>query len=432
MLDLRRLEFTHKLPDRRFEWLHAARPDGTLFVGRGEPGHAVMVYRPGAPDDRRLLKVRHVLLRGKGEGAFGVSGDGSVWAETAEHGIARFDGAAWRPVDPLKGQRDLSLVLPGAEGYTALAFSGGAALITPDGVRQGRHLRELIEQHPKDVAAGFSGAGAHCRKAAIGRNGGIAVDRDGNVWYLDRSWLSVFVGGHWRALRKELPRGRLGEMSVDYLCPVGDGRQVYIADFRLDQGRAVCAQVKDGRLVFTPAQRPRARHELFLNVREPNGALWIASYKVGRSGRFVYSGGPRAYRFTDAGKAQEVKGHGWARLCDHSGNVWLGSGDSLRVWRAGKVTQPPRVPRMTTSSRMFSDRPGSVFVWTAHGLHHLAALDPDRPAEFTHRGQYTPEGLDEHVWRAACSRLGYIVAYTDGRDERGVPHRRLHLIALPR
>ena len=432
LLDLRKLAFVDKLPDRRFQWLHAARPDGTLFVGRGEPGGAVMVYRPGAPDDRRLLKVRHVLLRGKGEGAFGVSGDGSVWAETAEHGIARFDGAAWRPVDPLKGQRDLSLVLPGAGGRAVLAFSGGAALITPDGVHRARHVHELIEQHPKAVAAAFSGAGAHCRKAAIGRNGGLAADPDGNIWHFDGSWLSVFAGGRWLSLRKELRRARLGEMSIDYICPVGDGREVYIADFRLDQGRAFCARVKDGRLVFTPAQRPAARQELFLNVREPNGALWIGSYKLGRSGQFYYSGGARAYRVTGGGKAQEVKGYGWARLCDRSGNVWLGSGDSLRVWRAGKITRPPRVPRMTTGSRMFSDRPGSVFVWTPYGLHHLVALDPNRPADFTHRGQYTPQGLDEHVWRAACSRLGYIVAYTDQRDERGRPRRRLHLIDLPK
>ena len=117
---------------------------------------------------------------------------------------------------------------------------------------------------------------------------------------------------------------------------------------------------------------------------------------------------------------------------DRAGNVWLmkshvGKGNRFQIWRNGQIVEQPDFPGADTVHGLFSDKPNSIYAWSAIGLHHLVANPSADNYRFTLRQTYALPALPSPLLNPRYSELGYVVASISTG-----PSRRMYLIHLPR
>src|SRR5207237_7329727 len=96
-------------------------------------------------------------------------------------------------------------------------------------------------------------------------------------------------------------------------------------------------------------------------------------------------------------------------------NVWLAAMDKghplshFWVWREGQVVQELTIPNADAMQTIFSDRPGSVFVCTGLGLHHLVAEDDGMGKPFQLQQTYTFPSVSSTLFSCPYSDLAGLV-----------------------
>ena len=170
-------------------------------------------------------------------------------------------------------------------------------------------------------------------------------------------------------------------------------------------------------------------HELAGVVRDREGALWISADQPMPPQRWRRTS---AVRLDQTGMRQQIEIEGWPLLADQAGNVWLGGNryrsdppDSLWLWCRGRIVQKLQIPAKAEKDPMFSDRPGSVYVWTAAGMIHLTADAPDY-ASYRVAAVYPVREVRGTIHGVAYSSYGCLAAVTF-TDE---PRRRYHIFLL--
>ena len=231
-------------PDSRFGILGSALADGTIFMSGGE---LVGVCRPGAKDDRHLLKAdAHQVDQ------VDVGPDGTVWADLWEKGIHTFKGKEWEPVKGLDEFRWAHWLAAGRDG-TALVRIRKAAFVNKGEVHVGEDLRTVIQQHTADAAVAFCSLSAAIYGG--GEGGGVVADKAGHIWLLDDRHLGVLVKDQW--LEPAAADG-IDPAKIKHMALAGDASRVYLTYDEYDaKGRnSFFGEVKDGRLVFAPRRTP--------------------------------------------------------------------------------------------------------------------------------------------------------------------------------
>lgn len=462
LLDIDAKKITQPMPDPRMFWLHAVKSDGTVFVGRSQPGQAlsapVMAFNPSARDDRSVLSSERLELAGS-QRAW-VSSDGEIWAEVPRRGLLKFDGKQWDEVvgapaqevreepEPSDGKdvrgtrrapadvwpgvlRDIRSFLPGNSGAVIINADRSWLLLVEDKLVQRSSAQGLIAECAADIIRFYKGG----RDAALL---GVVPDGHGNIWLrTDMRHLSVLVNGQWLDATGTLKEAgsRMGEAEYVGLC--GNGGRVYVTDFMLahDGGSSHFGEVKDGRVRFSPAPHATEPSFLHLNVRDDSGALWVPGSVRVAGGTADWIRGQVALRVMEQGIAQELPNAGWAKLKDESGNVWLGAirgkdEHTFNIWRDGKIVHTLAVPGASEHSALVSDKPGSVYVWTGTGLRHLVAKDPTQPGAYSLGALHAVKGIEGSEQGVTLSRLGFLAVTT--YSDRGGPRRYyLYVVRLP-
>lgn len=235
--------------------------DGTLFVvdtgGRGisavrADGSAQPV--PLAAPDGSDVELSYPT-------GLAVAPDGTLWlSDTTAHRVLRIDpqGRATVAVGAAEGRLEPSFAGDGGPGTEArLAYPGGVAL-GPDGslyIADGgnRRVRRLLPDGTIETVAGngrrrFSGDGGPATEAGIGSPRGVAVDRDGNLYFTAAHRLRrVSRGGTITTVAGMDRRGCAGDggpatdarLSLPIGVAIGPGGVVYVADHQNHLIRAV-------------------------------------------------------------------------------------------------------------------------------------------------------------------------------------------------
>jgi hypothetical protein len=99
LLDTRQRKFVDQLPEGRFFWLHAVQQTGRIFTGARAPTQSlkpIMVYTPGAGDDRLVLNADTIPLASVAyaSDSFCIASDGSVWTGDYSDQLIRFDASS--------------------------------------------------------------------------------------------------------------------------------------------------------------------------------------------------------------------------------------------------------------------------------------------------------------------------------------------------
>ena len=448
------------MADERFGWLHAALPDGTVFATNYAPGYHESVLtacKSEAEDDRALIECRSVRM----QHVFCVASDGAIWAKIPDRAadddkrpwdgaVQRFDGAAWEPVEPLRGIADVQSLHAGRNGEIFATLSRSRHfLLVGDQLCSARDLEAFIASHREQFAKAFFMGGHPSRQAPP-----LLADKSGNIWRIERrrdnDAFRVLAGDKWIDAAALLPRPNGKEqdrrpLRIDYVAPVGDGSAVYITGSSLSEEGASSwyAEVLDDTIAFTPAPRLYMANPqlLDLRVRDQEDALWLGSMNaVANPGGGYQLHGQIAYRMLDDFRHETVLDSGWPMLCDRSGCVWLGQAwqkkmSLFNIWHRGKIAGSVSIPAASDNhgqeGRLISDRPGSVWAWTATGVYHFTAGDPANPAACTLRKHYFAPDVKGQVQRIEYSGLGYMVVetYID-RDDK--PESYLNLLKLPK
>ncbi|MBN1511806.1 MAG: hypothetical protein JXB13_07310 [Phycisphaerae bacterium] len=432
LVDLASGRCVDSVPDPEYPWLEAITREGRLFV-RQYPGSwpgPLMVYTPGAPDDRRFVEAQRLEIR---DHAFCVAADGSVWTDSVDKGLVRFDGEQWAEVGAFKTRAPVRVFLPVAQGDVLVKSDQGCSYIGRDHVCTRADLRTVVsecrEQLRRSVVTNRSRGGSSGLY-------GIAVDLSGNIWLLEARMLSVLVDDRWVSAKAKLLEAGSRSGEVEYLSTIGDGSRVYMTDFGLahDRGRSFYGRVEDGKIVIEPAPHTSELREMYRSVRDESGALWVPGSVRRACGTSDRISGQVAYRLTETGVVDEVVNGGWATLHDKGGNVWLGGirgkgENQFNVWRNGEIVAHVVIPFAHEDTPLFSDRPGSVYAWTDAGLQHLTQCEESDPSRWSIAGVYTPTNIEGHRHETASSDLGFIVltTYSDAGGRRSF----LHLIPFP-
>ena len=408
------------IPVPGFRWVHAARRDGTVFVGTREPGQSSVVlaaYRPGRKDDRNLLPASACRLR-EDSGGFCVDSAGAIWAVLDDGGMRRFDDGQWRPIPELAADSSFRLLLPGAGRRMIGQSQQGFFYCTPESFSRHAGFRDLIAAHHEDIARHFTSAAeeARCIGAFVT---GVVADKAGNIWLMESRSLSVFREGRWLTAKPALISAGSRIAEVEYLNTVGGRGRVYVSDFMSvhSGGKSYFGGIENGQPVFAPAPHTCDRREMCLSVRDPQDHLWIAGSIRSSGGTCDCISGQLALRAADAGVVEEIKNAGWAKLCDKAGNVWLGQirggqPGEYRIWRNGRIAGQISVPTADDYSRLISDAPGSVYVWTASGLYHLIAVGSPESTDFKVEGIYTVTDAPGNVEQLFLSDQGWLALAT--------------------
>jgi len=329
--------------------------------------------------------------------------------------------------------------VPGRDGFMLVQTKAEWRLLAPDGTLKGRalDLPTLMVDQRKIIADAFSSAPRPGGAMPWRWNGRptLVADGAGNIWLCAKRLL-VLTGDRWLDATDALKSAGKPLHSPVYLYPLGDGKLVYLTDFTLmsAHGGSVFAELRDGKLVFRDAPHSTAGELMKPPVRDHEGALWINGYDAVDTGGGDRMTGPLVWRASAEGAVSRHQNIGWARLCDRNGSVWLGPygrDRQARIWREGKLAGSAAIPSCDREAAFFSDRPGSVFIFTRRGLHHMTADDPEKPATFTEKAVYAIEGVATYRPGLDCSPLGFVLARRfSARDGEPAGHY-LHIVPLP-
>ena len=455
LLDLAAGKIIDTLPDTRFQWLHAVQKNGRIFVTVRAPNptaRPIMVYTPDAPDDNTSLEpiVLEAARTSYPEDMFAIGSDGTVWTSNLQDELVRFDGKKWTgvtrlPVGRSGWLRQVMGYLVGRGGEVLVqihddprAEAYGTVFVAGDTICRDLPLAKMITDNRKQFVNAFAAPHPSSRSSDWLS---IVADKGGNIWVKEERKLRVLVGNAWIDAGDALTRAGVPRPEVEYLAGLGDGSRVYLNHFSMapEPGgqAAFFGEIKDGALHLMPA--PQVFDRLaYLNIIDRDGALWLPGF-VGvasskdRQSLALSIRGQKALRLTEKGVVQEIEDQGMPFLLDQSGNLWLGRvwrnpDNRFNVFRDGKVAGTVTVAASDGLSRvgwrlagfaLFSDKPGSVWSCTPTILEHYVA-DPQNPAAFTRKAQYSLAGIRGHVTRIEYSPLGYVVVaagFAGGPDD---------------
>ena len=429
------------LPDSRYCFFHAIADDGTLFTevsNRQDPDSSpIVAYRPGAKDDRVVLKPERRAISGEVLGAQKIALDGTIWANDVNGKVIRFDGKEWRSV---AGLANAKWFLPG-NGVMLMEAKGGFHLVAGEQVYSDATLEGLLGKRHGEVAAAFIGRGAEVCEMYLSRTM-LTADKTGNLWLLRNGKVKVLVDDTWIDTSAAVKELQEYEVGFQMLASVGDSSRVYMSDLALGHrnGCSLYGEIEDGQPAFMPApccagEADRWYHYPVLHDRV--GALWVPGI-IARdcdNGACNYLiAGFEVHRLTEHGSVQTLIEKGWPLLCDKAGNVWLQSTNTLRqdefsIWADGRVAHAMTIPFASTHNTwLISDKPGSVYAWTLAGLQHFVAEDPQEPARYLPEETYAVDGVDGLIADVGYSDLGYVVVFS----QMEYPSRHfVNLIRLP-
>ena len=89
------------------------------------------------------------------------------------------------------------------------------------------------------------------------------------------------------------------------------------------------------------------------------------------------------------------------------------SSTKFNLWREGSIRGQVEIP--SDPSWLFSDREGSVYVWTRSNLYHLTAPAPGS-TDYAVTECYVPPPILGDIVRFAYSEKGFIVLLTESHD----------------
>jgi hypothetical protein len=399
-----------------FGFVQALAGNGTCFFSTIPPlmlnesanrnASAVLVYKPGAPDDRQVLATES---RAMSEIALAVAQTGDLFSSGPDGEVVRYDSSSWKTVvdRPYRGTE----LFTGNNGELLVWQGKSFTFIKGDQQFQGTALDEFVRQHAVDFASAFRGPQdpALFRRtlnrsvenaadpAGTPTEGGwsIAADRNGCLWLAISRTLRVLPRpqGDWLSVDWPADSNTLGP---SLLLPVGDGSSVYVYGTRTGNAapssgpnapgdpKAYLASFKNGQMEFSPAPCPR-NPDFFMDAEH---ALWTIDSlpRTSERPRVAY----RVRRVGSQGPIDDFQIDGKPVLLDRSGIVWLsGENDTLQLWKEGKTIGSINVP-YGRASHLFSDKPGSVWVWTPLDLRHFTS-SAAKPADYQLQGRYAVE-----------------------------------------
>jgi len=435
-------------------YIRGALPSGmVLATASNSRAEALLAYDPDAPDDRAVLKA---IELGCESSAAGVAADGAFWLRSKcdpatgqafpDRGeFIRFDGAQTSGPQLPKEFDEAQELLFGQDGMIFTRTRRGCLLYGNGGVLGAGDIETVIAANREAFVTAFAhGYLPERRHRAGGPSIDFTIDAESNVWLVNRRKLRVLAGNVWLDATAPLMANGSPEGIACYVDTVGDGGMVYASDLRQPRGEAkgFYGEAIDGALVFTPA--PGSYHmgfnaDAFVGIRSAEGALWVSS-ETPLGGSMMSR---ETWRLMGNFKEETLKDIGLPELCDKSGNVWLRWQNPDRtkrfnIWRDGKIAAFVDLPdeRYWTPETLFSDRPGSVYIWSHSGLYHFTADDPAQPAAYALKGRYFVEGVRSQLSAAHVrlrgtiqySSLGFI-AVSSFEENKSVSHA--YIIKLP-
>jgi hypothetical protein len=416
-IDLTRKQVDERAADMRFGEVQAVADRGRVFIGvepnaLGLSKATVGLFREQAAESRQVLVPRIEKIAWP---EFEIASDGALWALRQGDGVARFDGERWQPL--YKPEERLYPTLAGQTNVMLCRYQEGYALFKDDQYVAHGPLRQLIADHRDTIAAAFPPAHTSWQHQA---RLCISTDSGGNIWLVERYRLAVLVDRAW--LEADEPLKAAGAAGGGrFVSTIGGGSKVYLSDMALahQNGKSFFGQIVDGKIVLQEAPHGYASAYLSYGVRDPAGALWFpCATGESRGNNLTQITGYSAARLGDEGVLSEVKG-AFPVLVDAAGNVWLvemqhaGFGKRLSIWREDKVAQELELPARPMPHGMFSDRPGSMYLRTTLGLHHLVA-DNEGRGNFAVKETYELQLPARWTGAVYSPRLGYIISLLGG------------------
>lgn len=432
LFDIEKKEFVAHLPDPGFSCFHAVDDAGRLFVSRGTLSLAaqqIMVFTPDGKEGKTLQASRRQIM----ERAWtSVTAEGAVWTVDEQGQLIRFDDGQWQVVRPASGRDRIGMMLAGGDGVVLVQAGSQWVLYRgTDEIGSGQ-LFGLLEKHRQLLCEAFA---PDRRQTPRYMTMTLAGSRDGQLWCMTNNGVWLLSDDRWHDSIDPLLKGGSRSGGIEYLAPIGDGSSAFVSDLNMfhDGGRSFVGRIKNGKLQFAPTPHLGSvgRHSP-LGVRDREGTLWLAALQGGGGRTSDWTTGQLAVRFKKDGTREQLVNAGWARLADAAGNVWLGEisghpSDVLRIWRNGEIVQQLRVPAYE-KGLLFSDRPGSVYAYTAAGLQHLIADAPDY-REYRVGPLYSILGVVGRSGYQTYSSQGWLIISAGG----GSPQRKnyLHMVKIP-
>ena len=274
-------EFIDAAPMPLYGGIQAVSAEGSVFLAKiaaGNPGEQIMVYTPGAPETRTILKMEKFPTQFP---QFALTDDGAIWALQKEENLqprpggnwggklVRYDGKAWQTLDAQPSQMVQSLT-PGKGGVLLVQNQAESILYRGDKEIATGDLVELIEKQ-RAVFRGsfatdmpFSSYDPNARQASQ-----VLADKAGNIWRLEEGGrLLVLIGDRWQLAHEALVAAGSPAGAVSYIVPLGDGQKIYGGDRGGAPGRlgAFFGEVKDGKPNFSEAPKIEFRDNGSLKV----------------------------------------------------------------------------------------------------------------------------------------------------------------------
>ena len=389
------------LQDPAIRRLFTVTDAGTLFVGGPRVESSKLRNRPIAVlrSDPPVGEAEAFELRWF-KSPLAASPDGSIWTVLKDGTLSRFDGKHWhgRPLDLPNFYRGIYSVVVGSGGVMLVVVQEvieqakeaeeaeifAHVLVRGDETFIELDPRRLIANHADTVRESFK----HNREATLHSNDGPAVldlliDLGGRIWLIRRSGVDVLADGTWHEVLSQ---------RMDGAAVLGDGRDILL--FPSDRRATTIVGWREGKVQVRPIEiaEPGAKMTHHVPKRSPDGSVWFGLERYvrdpqGRAQHLEF----HSVRVTPDGESQILRHVGWPRLVEADGTVWLGGSgkfigdgyaDEFAVWRDGRIVQRLTIPRADRASRFLSVKPGSVWVWSNHGLRHLLADDPAAPGQY--------------------------------------------------
>ena len=459
LYDLRRMEVLCQFPhyNANDRPVVAVGSDGTAFFRHGT---SVVAYRPRQPDNTIVLRPAvDVPVRGD---LLCVAANGCVWADTADSGLAAWDGRKWISPPEAWLHAEAMAILPGHHGW----------MMTFEGTRPAREIPELVKPryslfnearrytaaeawdliaaHPEEFRRGF-GPGLAARAGIqreriilvtvlptfIGeivpwlekesRGCGTFLDKGGNLWVLLFGELRVLSGKQWlvpcppdELAADDTPAAK--QPTAAEIHPVGDGHYVHVL-----WPKPFYVALESGRFRYVASPPARSL------CSGPDGSLWM-ELREGKAGSAIWS----TRRVTAVDRSQDLGQAGSPMLLDAAGCVWLVPAEAAQrgpatVRAPDGSTASVDLPGHDPKVPLFAGRAGSVFVPTCVGFQRYVAGDPAKPAVYAPVETYRLQASDGRFIGAHStvrySSLGCLAAIL--KDAPARHGKRLVLYKLP-
>lgn len=430
-LDLRAGGATGTLPSRSYRQIRATAGDGSLFVSVDNKWQKspIVVFRPGAPDDRRVVEPKTLLLNGQSTTRFRVSPDGIIWADLATDGLAMFDGRHWKKIVNTSGQYPLRGLTVGGGRETLAHIGDWFVYVTPNGIDEDGNVQKLIARNRERIRKSFS-----LSSLSGSTPGPLVVDGAGNIWFTSEQDFWVLAGDDWLDVKSSMREAGLGGPAAtvpEYVLALAEDDSVLLLPRYNQSGvfKTVLARAEHGRVVLEQGPDVADVHwgRGFLPpfVRDRQGGLWLPrgqSFPLRQVTRLAERGDGRVF---DTG--------GLPVFCDASGHLWLFSSrrdteNCYRAYPGRNRADELRLPRGDLPFRLVDGRPGSIYACSSEEIYHLRVRSDAGRAHLDLVETYVPGNIEGRVSSIESSQLGYIVmcSYTDSP-----PQWSLHLLPFP-